>query len=934
MKKVTFKQVLVSVLSVLSVGCMATATSLWNNGNSTVLAESLTVDTKSLVSVKDATVTESVSVGGKDTLKISSATAYSGEFNGTFHGNMDLKYRFPNQYTNGSAGGNLLGDFTFTIADARPDYAKDNQFSVKIEKRNTYLQTYVYYTGATIGTVSNAPYFGTNRGKPTNAITNGSSKYFGGTYGQFNDNSSKYNSLNLTWDAEGVLTVGYFYNATTSTTLVQFNGLAYSTTAGAYGWGLPKIAFPEGYTVSFSSDYTAGVDTNGDSTVDDYGTDVCFISLNESKETNSLGGDTLSVVSSKTSVLYDGVIKEANDVIEIDQYTSKLENFTYGSVNTLLPYETIKAGEESSDDPTYETIGYFEQASAMQTATLAGETVDLTKAGDYAITAQGTPLTIRVLPVVNATSLVSTNADKSVAAITSASETKGLLISSKEAYAGDVNATFGANAAFDLRYRFPNQYGADSGIATTAGGDLKGNFVFTFADASDPKNVEKQFVVEISSKGSTRVGYNGTYATTWTRSGLPSKYVDYGGYAFGSAPKYNNADETAVTNSIILEWEGDILTVYACNSIKTQDKVMVAQFNGIAFDSTAQYAYGLPKMNFPNGYVVSFESNYAAGLDTDGDGTADDYGTDVNLVSLNGFAFGQNNYKVTVGETSAYVDGQKVTALGKGVTTVDLTTVATYADDNANTLTTALTTKNVAVGEVVDGKATVSHNPLNQKIAPSVELIAGVDTYTVTYMVDGEAQTATVAENTAITLESATLANKTFVGWKIGDGLYAEGDEYTVTGDVTITAIGVSFGIFEGASVRMSTTENGKGGLRFMGYILTEDMAENVTFGMYLNGTKVAAEKQLTATSASALAKEKYNADNTYFTVVITDLAVENYATDVTAFTYISVTYADGDSKEFKTTASVTRNAKQVAEAAKAKGETGEMLDKYINGEA
>ena len=244
--------------------------------------------------------------------------------------------------------------------------------------------------------------------------------------------------------------------------------------------------------------------------------------------------------------------------------------------------------------------------------------------------------------------------------IVSDSAVKGVRISSDNAYSGQFAMAFGANAAFDLRYRFPNQYGADSGIATTAGGDLKGNFVFTFADASDPKNVEKQFVVEISSKGSTRVGYNGTYATTWTRSGLPSKYVDYGGYAFGSAPKYNNADETAVTNSVMLEWEGDILTVYACNSVKTQDKVMVAQFNGMAYDAETQYAYGLPKMNFPNGYVVSFSSDYAEGLDTDGDGTANDYGTDVIFTSLNDVALSVETLNATRNSQEIYADGEYV----------------------------------------------------------------------------------------------------------------------------------------------------------------------------------------------------------------------------------------------------------------------------------
>ena len=939
MKKVTFKQVLVSVLSALSVGCVATGTSLWNNRSSIVLAETPTVNTESVVTVTDATITEGVSVGGANTLKISSATSYSGAFDGTFHGNMDLKYRFPNQYTNETAGEDLNGDFTFTIADARSDYAEENQFSVKVGKLANLVKTYVYYTGETVGTVSHAPYFGSQKGNAPSASVKNGNTYHSSTYGKFNnDNTAKYNSLNLTWDAEGVLTVSYFYNIATNVTLAKFDGLAHSTTSGSYGWGLPKISFPEGYTISFSSDYTAGLDTNGDSTVDDYGTDVCFISLNASNEANSLGGDTVNITSSQNAVMYDGLELEANAVIEIDQYSSNLKDFAVGSINTLFPYETIKAGEENSDNPTFERVGYFVQEGAMVAATLAGETVDLTKAGDYAITAAGLPLTVRVLPVVNATSLVNTTADKSIAAITSTSETKGLLISSKEAYEGVINTTFGANEDMDLLYRFPSQYAADSGIATTAGGDKNGNFTITIADAADPTNVEKQFIVERHNYGSTYVGYNGENRTTISNKGNPTNAINTtNSYYNQNAPKYNNADETAAYNRLNLVWEGDVLCVYFSNSIKNLSQSIIAKFDGSEAINTdtavGEKTWGLPKISFPNGYVVSFESNYTEGLDTNGDGTADDYGTDVNFISLNGFAFGQDNYQVAVGETSVYVEGQKVTALEEGVTAVDLTTVATYTDDNANALTTALTTKNVAVGEVTDGKVILSHNPFNQKIAPSVELVAGVQTYIVTYMVDGNTETTTVAKNTAITLDGATLANKTFIGWKIGENLYAEGDEYTVTGDITITATGVSFGIVDGASVRKNSTANGKGGLRFTSYILTKEIADNITFGMYLNGVKVPATNKLSATSAEELMEEKYNADNTYFTAVITDLAVDDYTTDVTAFTYIAVTYADGDIEEFKTVTSVTRNAKQVAELAKAAGEEGEMLDKYINGD-
>ena len=262
---------------------------------------------------------------------------------------------------------------------------------------------------------------------------------------------------------------------------------------------------------------------------------------------------------------------------------------------------------------------------------------------------------------ISPTALVSLNEKTATAtaqsAIYSESTVKGVGLSSEQPYSGQFAMTFGANEAFDLRYRFPNQYTTDSGHTTTAGGDLKGNFKFTIADAVEP---ERQFVIEISSNGSTCIEYNGYYATTWTRTDLPSSQVNYGGYACGSGPKYNNADETTICNSIFLEWEGDILTVYACNSAKSQGKQLIAQFNDIAYDTSVKYAYGLPKINFPNGYTVSFSSNYEAGLDTDGDGMVDDYGTDVIFTSLNGVELGIESLNSIQNKQEIYAEGEYV----------------------------------------------------------------------------------------------------------------------------------------------------------------------------------------------------------------------------------------------------------------------------------
>ena len=198
---------------------------------------------------------------------------------------------------------------------------------------------------------------------------------------------------------------------------------------------------------------------------------------------------------------------------------------------------------------------------------------------------------------------------------------------------------------------------------------------------------------------------------------------------------------------------------------------------------------------------------------------------------------------------------------------------------------------------------------------------------------DGVELDTTCAAGETVTLPEGTNYNgETFVGWNIGGELYPAGYSWTVpadlTEDMTVNAVGVAFGIVDGASVRKVTTDNGKGGLRFTGHIATADAVANVAYGTYLNGVQVSATKVLTPTSAEGLMKEDYVADNTYFTAVITDLDSADYETDVTAETYIIVTYADGSTKEFKSV-SVTRNAKQVAERALDEGETGDMLYEY-----
>ena len=66
-----------------------------------------------------------------------------------------------------------------------------------------------------------------------------------------------------------------------------------------------------------------------------------------------------------------------------------------------------------------------------------------------------------------------------------------------------------------------------------------------------------------------------------------------------------------------------------------------------------------------------------------------------------------------------------------------------------------------------------------------------INQYTVTFEANGgeELESQRVDYNTAITLPSTTKDNAVLIGWTVGENTYGVGDEYTVTADVTFTAV-------------------------------------------------------------------------------------------------------------------------------------------------
>ena len=227
-------------------------------------------------------------------LTISSNEAYSAMFKGVFTGDTTLKFRFPETYDS-TLG--FYGNFNIRIADATND---TNYFDIE------------YY-------VENASKFCTtpcvkwqDQARTTSHHTSGAGWYNSQITGKQNhcfapcflsktanaDRGTRMGILQLKWidldttdtdTAKDVLTVSAnsagVSSATDMVRISAFDG-TYDTTASKQGfvekskWGLPKISFTNGYTITVSSDFTK-------TGVEDHATDVLLSSL----ETNGTSYD-------------------------------------------------------------------------------------------------------------------------------------------------------------------------------------------------------------------------------------------------------------------------------------------------------------------------------------------------------------------------------------------------------------------------------------------------------------------------------------------------------------------------------------------------------------------------------------------------------------------------------------------------------------------
>ena len=263
--------------------CLATAISAFSGITSVAtdvaLAEVAATDmitaTDATVTREEFTYTSSTSTTNTATgLRISSDTAYEATFNTVFNGNSVFRFRVPETYDSNLG---MYGDFKFHIADATDP---ENCFDIIYYAYNTaQTRVYVQWKGEIRTSLA-----GIVAGKTfTNDLSEITTTYYAPCF--LSQGYSTYGAhmgiMALVWN-NGILSVQQrsigsstaAKKAARMKPFAYFDG-TYDATAtdngftGRTAFGLPKMSFPNGYTVTISSNFTK----DG---VDDHGSDVVF----------------------------------------------------------------------------------------------------------------------------------------------------------------------------------------------------------------------------------------------------------------------------------------------------------------------------------------------------------------------------------------------------------------------------------------------------------------------------------------------------------------------------------------------------------------------------------------------------------------------------------------------------------------------------------
>ena len=242
--------------------------------------------------------TKKTTVTSTKCLRVSSNESYSATFKTVFNGDTSFRFAFPDDREEGVTA--TYGAFKFRVTDATDD---TEFFDIVYQKTSNGTTMYVEWNGHTLQTYAanaNAANYASANYYYDSIQTAASANVAPAFMGSVTSDQSygtREGKLSLLW-TDDVLSVTTNntskQDASDSITAIvaKFDG-TYDETATNNGfvsktsWGLPKMTFENGYTISFSSDFT-----NANTT--DRGTDVSFSKITTGGTTYTFENETLT----------------------------------------------------------------------------------------------------------------------------------------------------------------------------------------------------------------------------------------------------------------------------------------------------------------------------------------------------------------------------------------------------------------------------------------------------------------------------------------------------------------------------------------------------------------------------------------------------------------------------------------------------------------
>lgn len=318
-------------------------------------AETTSVQGTDFVSASgDTTTTVTQDASG---LRVSSDVAYQATFNRVFYGNTTFTFKFPENHGEKT----LYGDFRFRVTDATD---ANNYFDVIYYVSRGYISTtannwttvYLKWKDEirTSSTTTSANGIKWYNFKPTGTNEDAEKKNWLPALQQKGSRGTTAGRLSFTWNAAGVLSLkaraasyqntdlefagfdGTYDKTDTSTSNNKENHGFVGDTAKT-AWGLPKMTFPNGYTVTISSNFTK-------SGVEDHGTDVLFSSIVNNGKTYNF--------TTTTSFNQDNYMKAYDTVTD----SANVDKTLLGWKDTAGALHSTAAALKSTDISTYSPV--------------------------------------------------------------------------------------------------------------------------------------------------------------------------------------------------------------------------------------------------------------------------------------------------------------------------------------------------------------------------------------------------------------------------------------------------------------------------------------------------------------------------------------------------------------------------------------------------